>query len=138
MVPEKLLEEKPKKKRCPELARKYRNAFRERNPDYHKNYERQRRKKNPELAKGHDLKKHYWPDLTGQQAIEEYNRMRAAQNNKCAICEIEGKVLHVDHDHNTGRVRSLLCGNCNTALGLIKESANIAEKLKFYIEKVCK
>lgn len=127
-----------KKKRCPILARKYREDFRKRNPTYHSEYEKKRRKRNPALAKGADLKKLYWPQLTAKEAITEYNRISELQGNKCAVCEDSGKVLHVDHDHNTGRVRALLCGNCNTALGLIKESSATAEKLKTYIEKVCK
>lgn len=55
----------------------------------------------------------------------DYCKKHEEQNGKCAICEKEIKktsdkkaeVATVDHDHTTGKVRSLLCGNCNKMLG---------------------
>ena len=46
---------------------------------------------------------------------EHFDRMLAEQNGMCAICR-EAPAEHVDHDHATGRVRGLLCFNCNGAL----------------------
>jgi hypothetical protein len=61
--------------------------------------------------------------------MEDYLRMVDAQGGKCVICQevpVGGRgilrKLAVDHCHTTGRVRGLLCGNCNTALGLFRES----------------
>ncbi|KKM75774.1 hypothetical protein LCGC14_1386860 [marine sediment metagenome] len=67
--------------------------------------------------------------------------MFEGQNGLCAICgkpethrNYYGPVrLSVDHDHKTGKVRSLLCNNCNVALGLIKEDVGIAMKLLHYL-----
>lgn len=53
-------------------------------------------------------------------SIEQYEEMLAAQDDRCAICRKappEGRRLAVDHDHDTGRVRGLLCTACNAALG---------------------
>ena len=59
-------------------------------------------------------------------SLKEYNELNKIQNGCCAICgksEQENKrKLAVDHCHTTGRVRKLLCANCNTALGLVKEN----------------
>jgi hypothetical protein len=60
----------------------------------------------------------------------DYYKILLHQNKLCKLCGKEGfkmaehhkLKLVVDHDHNTGRVRGLLCHNCNRALGLFKDS----------------
>lgn len=58
--------------------------------------------------------------------LAEYDAMLEAQDNRCAICgrtpEENGKRLAVDHDHETGEVRCLLCSDCNMAIGLLSDS----------------
>lgn len=49
-------------------------------------------------------------------SVEEWDEMFDAQDGTCKICAKEGD-LQVDHDHDTGRVRGLLCWACNTLLG---------------------
>lgn len=59
------------------------------------------------------------------------------QQNKCAICRSkdEGKVLCVDHDHKTNKVRGLLCGRCNVGLGNLKDSIQILQSAIEYLQK---
>lgn len=66
------------------------------------------------------------------------------QNGKCAICgarqghrSCRGKVcrLAVDHDHQTGKVRGLLCNNCNRGLGRFHDSAEIVESALRYLKR---
>lgn len=61
----------------------------------------------------------------------DYERMLAAQHGGCAICgrtPRPGKHLHVDHDHDTGRVRVLLCFSCNVGVGNFgNDSSRMAE-----------
>lgn len=54
-----------------------------------------------------------------------------------ALCEVcmSSSNLHIDHDHDTNKVRGVLCHNCNTALGLLLEDVEIMESLKRYILK---
>ena len=77
-------------------------------------------------------------------SMDEYEQMVLKQNNLCAICEKAETFIHhqtkeparlaVDHCHATGKVRKLLCKNCNTALGLFKDDiaviGNAAQYLK--------
>ena len=50
--------------------------------------------------------------------LEDFNQMLLEQEGLCAICRTQSK-LNVDHDHETGRVRGLLCKRCNLAMHLI-------------------
>jgi len=56
--------------------------------------------------------------------LEEKQAMIETQEGKCRICK-EEKPLHVDHCHNTGKIRGLLCGICNRALGGFKDSEEL-------------
>lgn len=65
---------------------------------------------------------------------EEYNNMILSQNNLCAICnKPSNKTLHIDHDHVTGRVRGLLCSNCNLGIGLLEEDLIILNRAIEYL-----
>jgi len=56
--------------------------------------------------------------------LEQYDEMLAAQNGLCYICKKSPKKnkLSVDHNHQTKRVRKLLCWRCNTGIGFIESS----------------
>lgn len=71
-------------------------------------------------------------------SIEEYDKKLAQQNGVCAICGgtcVSGKRLAVDHNHTTGKIRDLLCGNCNGGLGKFKENPDIMLKAIEYLRK---
>lgn len=67
------------------------------------------------------------------------------QNYKCAICGEEvflfgdlknrNKVAHVDHDHETGEVRGLLCDKCNRGLGFFRDNPEYLLKAASYLKK---
>lgn len=70
--------------------------------------------------------------------MEQYDFMLHFQQNACAICfrtsdEI-GRKLAVDHCHKTGKIRALLCSNCNTAVGLLNENGGTAYRLAMYLQ----
>lgn len=74
---------------------------------------------------------------------QEYEEMKQHQDYKCYLCGSDGFVignnnhsekLAVDHDHETGEVRKLLCHNCNRALGLMQDNPNLLRKAADYIE----
>ena len=71
-----------------------------------------------------------------QMTTEEYATLLVAQGGVCAICggvQKTGRCLEVDHAHDTGRVRGLLCGRCNRALGFLNDSPTLLEKARFYL-----
>lgn len=69
---------------------------------------------------------------------KQYEEIVNKQNGKCAICDCEPKTryLHVDHCHKTNKIRGLLCHNCNTGIGLLKESKDIFIKAIKYLEEL--
>ncbi len=71
--------------------------------------------------------------------LDQYNQMFFDQNGKCAICgngqEVMKKRLYVDHDHSSNKLRGLICGNCNSALGFMKDNPEICEKAAIYLRK---
>ena len=68
-------------------------------------------------------------------SVTEYSRIFAQQNGVCAICREPDHELCVDHDHKTGRVRALLCGGCNSAIGFLRESPLLARVAATYLEQ---
>ena len=110
-------------KACDTLARK---KWTENNPE-----------KSSYSARNRRLKHIYGVD------IPWYEAQMAKQNNCCAICgTTENKTVGkraawnfaVDHDHETGDVRGLLCNTCNRALGLFQDNKEILEKAIAYLE----
>jgi len=67
---------------------------------------------------------------------EDFKKLYEQQEGACAVCgkflEYNGLDTHIDHDHDTGKVRGILCSNCNTALGLLKENVEIILALAMY------
>jgi hypothetical protein len=66
---------------------------------------------------------------------DEYASMITAQRGRCAICGERPPQLLVDHDHELGFVRELLCNPCNLALGFAGDSIQRLEKLTAYLRK---
>lgn len=69
--------------------------------------------------------------------LEEYKEKLKTQGGVCGICAgPSGKrIMAVDHDHKTGKVRDLLCHQCNVGLGSAKDSPDILRKMAEYIER---
>ena len=96
------------------------------------------RKRNPDKYLNNRLK------LRFNITLEQYNQILKDQDNKCAICKnpetiksnYTGKIknLAVDHDHKTGKIRGLLCYNCNGSLGKFKEDFQILENALNYLK----
>ncbi len=71
---------------------------------------------------------------------EDYIKMYNNQNGKCYICNSENghlrtERLFIDHNHNTGKVRGLLCVKCNTGLGMFIDNISNLKKAIKYLKK---
>ncbi|MFD4933962.1 endonuclease VII domain-containing protein [Streptomyces virginiae] len=63
----------------------------------------------------------------------ERDEMIAAQGGVCVICR-DAPAEHVDHDHQTGKVRGVLCFSCNAALGQFKDRPDVMRRAAAYVE----
>lgn len=68
-------------------------------------------------------------------SMKQYQTMQSEQEGCCAICGIKPKLLNVDHCHQTGKVRGLLCRHCNHMLGNAKDNGAILEAGMVYLGK---
>ena len=75
--------------------------------------------------------------------LEDYNELLESQNSICAICrkpethKTNGKTidtLSIDHDHDTGLIRGILCHRCNIGLGAFDDNLEVLEKAVKYLK----
>lgn len=95
---------------------------------YMKDYAKFNYPKNKARRRAHSLKK-FWPGCKADEAVENYNSLFNLQYGKCRICGTHQSELKaalcVDHCHKTGKVRGLLCHECNTGIGKFKDDKDL-------------
>lgn len=118
------------------------------NKEKRANYQRDWASANPEKIKAYALK-YYYANPTKSATkrekqklrqwgltIEQYEELLKRQNGVCAICNkacSSGRKLAIDHDHKTGRIRGLLCSNCNLGLGKFFDNKELLRKAISYL-----
>ena len=131
----------------------------EKRKEYHRNWNKRDRTENPEKQKAvlkKSREKHYEKRLAGnrkwvmenpekQQKIrrrsrygitpEMFDSMVLEQEGLCAICKEQPERLVIDHCHDTGKVRGLLCLKCNSGIGLLRDSASVVENALTYLTR---
>lgn len=87
------------------------------------------REKTKDKAKNRALLRKY--NIT----LQQFNNMVKLQDNKCNICKNQLEIKHIDHCHKTNKIRGILCPNCNTGIGQLKENEEILLNAIEYIRK---
>ena len=105
------------------------------------------RDNNKEKIKEYNLK--WWQEnkqrlvaVKYKLTLEQYRQMIANSDGICAICGLEmtfdakcQSQACVDHDHNTGKIRELICSRCNLMIGKAEDSIDILNKAILYLKK---
>lgn len=118
------------KERCHQRSNKYYNT--------HKKEKRQYYDKNlKHILKG---KQKSWYKRMYGMTVEQKKEMLKSQHYKCLICDKNLHYSHkrmvcVDHNHDTGKVRGILCRHCNCTLGLVHENINTLHNMINYVIK---
>lgn len=117
----------PEKRR--EQTRKSSRRRYDRDPEYYRAKGRERYRKNPGRWISEAMQRRYGITL------ETFRELAEKQNGRCAICgnPPRGKRLCIDHDHDSGRVRGLLCHRCNRAIGFFGDSPELLAKALAYL-----
>ncbi len=134
-----------------EANRQQDKAYREAHKGRKKEYDNTRYQANKAQIK--EEKKEHYEDRGRDQRIKKltgdptkdlrwYNGLLDTQGHVCAICHDvvedatgKGQTLHVDHCHETGRARELLCRRCNTSLGGFREREDLLAAAIAYLQK---
>jgi len=101
-----------RRSRCKECAKSYASEY---------------YKKNTQAFFYYELKRRYGLNK------EQYDDLLKTQDYRCAICFDTLITPHVDHDHETNKVRGLLCTNCNLLLGHAEDNVNILSNAVSYL-----
>lgn len=116
----------------------YRSPCKDCNNLYYQN----RRKTKYEQVRSYEKKFHRERALRSNFNLTEadYQALLKKQEGGCAICaqqqaDTTGRRLAVDHCHTTGKVRGLLCGRCNTGLGMFTDNLELLTKAFDYLEE---
>lgn len=120
--------------------RRYIESYRDKalvyNRNYYRNLDEETKRTRAYQSWVRKLRRHY--DLSP----EDYETLLEGQNGVCAICGRDEDPsafvtrLTVDHCHDTGKVRGLLCGPCNRAIGLFNDDASVIERAAAYLARL--
>jgi hypothetical protein len=131
-----------------EKVKGWTKRYKKANPKKVQQWNKEHDARRPDLVKGRQArnhKRHYAErkdkikerqlQYLYSMSLEEYNQRVIDQNSLCAICkQTSDKRLCVDHDHVTGKIRSLLCSSCNLVLGQIENKRELVPIMLQYLD----
>lgn len=134
--------------RTAEQVRDAKRAWREKNPNYGQRwYERNRdkviKKASAWNLANKSLRHRSWRARTLKHEygleIRDIEQLLASQGGRCAICSqpliFPARDTCIDHDHETGRLRGILCRKCNSGIGFLRDSVETVRSAAAYLER---
>jgi Autographiviridae endonuclease VII len=122
-----------KRPRCIACSKKRQAEWRARNREKTRRKHKGWRDANPEKTLEYSMSRY---SIT----VEQYQDRLDEQNGLCACCGKPASTgprrLLVDHDHNTGQIRGLLCRRCNTGIGMLGDDVEGVRRALSYLERV--
>ena len=115
-------------KQHPEKAKQYRDTYRAKNHDKYLAAQRVLNIRNKAKYADYRLQRKHGITL-GDKIL-----LISQQDGRCAICKTKATKFHVDHNHKTNTVRSLLCETCNVGLGSFQDNAMLLLAASEYIK----
>lgn len=97
-------------------------------PEYTKQYY----KNNKEKIRAINKRNHYLRSYG--ITLEQREKLLIEQDFKCPICKCELIKPHVDHNHKTGKVRAILCDQCNRGIGCFFDNPTFLRNAAIYVE----
>lgn len=123
------------KNRCKDCVNIKRKEWELKNPDRRREYKREWQRK-PEQVEKRKIKHR---ERAYKLSETDYQTMLGEQGHLCKLCEnplIKGyNTIHIDHCHETGRVRGILCQPCNQGIGFLRHDEEILRKAIVYVKK---
>ncbi len=120
---------------CKSCTKAQVKEYRRKNPDKIKALKEKYKETRKEIRKPSERRNH----LRMKYGIteKEYKEIYDKQKGSCILCDksVPYRKLHIDHCHNTGKIRGLLCHNCNLGLGLFKDNIDVLGKAIKYLKQ---
>lgn len=91
----------------------------------------ERKKQNPQAYYESRMKAHYKSKYG--LALADVQQLYDKQKGQCAICRHKTERLEIDHCHTTGKIRGMLCHQCNSAIGHLGDSTHQIIRALFYL-----
>lgn len=125
------------RKNNPEKVRRSKKDFRQRNPEKTRAGVRKCHEKSGRRYTANAFENWLWKNY--KLPLDDWLYMNDVQLDRCAICQTDDldgnrSKLCIDHDHETGKVRGLLCFNCNTMLGNAKDKIETLQRAIEYLQ----
>jgi len=122
-----------------ELGRKNSAVRRKEHPEIVREYHDRDWKKNGQRRLEANKGRKMWLKIRYGMEPSEYFDLLEKQEGKCAICKIDqdeqSKAMSVDHDHATGKIRGLLCSNCNIGIGNFQDKDELLFSAYEYLKR---